>query len=106
MTEYRNCSILLNGDENFTITIDGKTFTTKEIIQRMKEIKMTREEAIQKFSAASEKNKAESGVIISGLEALGLIKFDEPVTSFICGVPTSVLIETLKNNGYTVIKNA
>lgn len=93
------------------MTIDEiKRKMLNPIIEHLKKeegkIKMTRQDAINKIMANGfPAYPFKAADLITALEALGLIKFDDE-SSLICGVPTSVLIETLKNNGYTVIKNA
>jgi hypothetical protein len=79
MTEFKQCSIVLTGEENFNITIGDKIFTTKEVMSKMKESKMTREEAIKKVKlVVSLSHPEKSSDIVNALEALGLIKFEEP----------------------------
>ena len=50
-------------------------------IVRMEEKKMTRKEAIQKFKSGSYYNDGAAGLLVDGLEKLGLIKFDEETTA-------------------------
>lgn len=61
-----------------------------------KETKMTREEAKSIWC----KNKYD---MIDTLEALGLLRFEEKKT--ICGIPLETVIDTLRRDGYTIIRN-
>lgn len=67
------------------MTIDDiKREILNPIIEHLKKeegkIKMTRQEAIFKYKTATGKSNSEVRVDLLGLEALGLIKFDEPKT--------------------------
>lgn len=73
--------------------------------QPMKVKNMTREEAVKKIG----RHLSDPNALITSLEALGLIKFDEPkeyenwpaIRS--CGISKDNL-EALKNNGYQIVK--
>lgn len=93
------------------------------IIEHLKKekgkIKMTREEAIKAYMMATGKLEGESSVDIQGLEALGLIKFDEPkielspssiIKERLDGIFTKPMheadqiVNSLMRNGYKIVK--
>jgi hypothetical protein len=81
--------------------------------------KMTREEALKKVNAVVSKSHPEKvNDIVQALEALGLIKFDEPeksLTDAICGaryntmgssIDQSSFIKYLNAHGYEIVKKS
>lgn len=82
---------------------------TKEEISRVKEKKMTRQEAIDKISEAT--SGYHTGWFVKGLEALGLIKFEEELTPITyTSIPRSLYekytsaIEAIEKAGYRIEK--
>lgn len=69
------------------------------------ETKMTREEAVKKLLDTGRWSTEKADLQVSSLEALGLIKFDQPVENFI---PAYLIgnerVQKLIDNGYRIVK--